>query len=103
MLRGLCNPNRWRKLSTLEFDRDRKSMSVICAPAQREATPSASHQGVQTRRSARAGSVTNNGAGANVLLVKGAAECLLARSTRVRSSTLGDADSAHHALASRVP
>lgn len=81
MMMNTFLPIRWRKLSTLEFDRDRKSMSVICAPL-REATPSAS-QGVQTRRSARAGSATNGG-GANVLLVKGAAECLLARSSKVR-------------------
>jgi len=44
-----------RSVSLLEFDRDRKSMSVLARPEQ----------------------------GANVLLVKGAAECVLERSTKV--------------------
>ncbi|KAK9917696.1 hypothetical protein WJX75_007286 [Coccomyxa subellipsoidea] len=63
---------KWRKLATLEFDRNRKSMSVICASP--SATPASS--GVQTRRTVRA-------SGGNVLLVKGAAESLLERSTQV--------------------
>ncbi len=48
-------------------------MSVICAPP--SATPASS--GVQTRRTLRA-------SGGNVLLVKGAAESLLERSTQVQ-------------------
>ena len=55
-----------KKLATLEFDRDRKSMSVICnADAEnRPVTRSAKEHG-------------------NVLLVKGAAECVLARCNKV--------------------
>ena len=68
-----CACSRWRKLATLEFDRNRKSMSVICACP--SATPASS--GVQTRRTVRA-------SGGNVLLVKGAAESLLERSTQVQ-------------------
>lgn len=68
-----CASCRWRKLATLEFDRNRKSMSVICASP--SATPASS--GVQTRRTVRA-------SGGNVLLVKGAAESLLERSTQVQ-------------------
>lgn len=45
----------YKTVAVLEFDRDRKSMSVIVRPA---------------------------GAAANTLLVKGAAECILERSTR---------------------
>ena len=86
-----------RKLATLEFDRDRKSMGVICAPG---AAPAASREnhgkanGPVTRRAARAGTNGggggggggggNSGTGGNVLLVKGAAETLLARCDKVR-------------------
>ena len=74
LMSALCTLCRWRKLATLEFDRDRKSMSVICsAPT---ATPAVS-SGVQTRRAAP------SSASSNVLLVKGAAECLLGRSSHV--------------------
>ncbi len=62
----------------LEFDRDRKSMSVICAPP---SSSPATANGIQTRAAAKAPS-------ANVLFVKGAAECLLQRSSQVRSSPL---------------
>ncbi|KAI8469125.1 MAG: hypothetical protein J3K34DRAFT_454251 [Monoraphidium minutum] len=55
---------RFQRLALLEFDRDRKSMSVIC----RQANPS----GRVTRHS-----------GGNVLLVKGAAECVIERCDRV--------------------
>jgi magnesium-transporting ATPase (P-type) len=103
-----CAPHRWRKLATLEFDRDRKSMSVICGPppAAREATPSnsaaSSGSGVRTRRAAAAAADTNNhgshgggAGGGNVLLVKGAAECLLARSTQARAPFLFCMTQAH--------
>ena len=83
---------RMRKLATLEFDRDRKSMGVICAPGAAPAVSRESHakaNGPVTRRAARAG--TNGGggggggggAGGNLLLVKGAAETLLARCDKV--------------------
>ncbi|KAK9839523.1 hypothetical protein WJX81_007349 [Elliptochloris bilobata] len=84
---------RLRKLATLEFDRDRKSMGVICTPggvapiaaaaAGREGSIKAN--GPVTRRAARTGNSGGGGggggggAGGNVLLVKGAAETLLAR------------------------
>ncbi len=80
-------------MATLEFDRDRKSMGVICAPAAAadgaangaaSAPPPAAAR--VTRRAAReassgaSGNSGGNGAGGgNVLLVKGAAETLLAR------------------------
>ena len=85
---ALCTFCRWRKLATLEFDRDRKSMSVICSAPM--AAPAAS-SGVQTRRT------TPSSAGSNVLLVKGAAECLLGRSSHV---SLPLASPALHAPAS---
>lgn len=60
-----------QKLATLEFDRHRKSMSVICSvPAS------------ESRRTTR-GSVREQ---SNVLLVKGAAECVLARCNKVSPS-----------------
>ena len=64
-----------KSLATLEFDRDRKSMSVICsAPI---AAPAAS-SGIQTRSG-----TSGKPAHGHKLLVKGAAECLLGRSTHV--------------------
>jgi len=71
----LGSARRHSKLATLEFDRDRKSMSTICASAR--AAPAASLSGVQTRSGAVKSSSNN------MLLVKGAAECLLGRSSRV--------------------
>ena len=59
-----------RKLATLEFDRERKTMSVICT------APPASN-GSLGRMWARASK------GQNQLLVKGAAECMLQRCTQV--------------------
>ncbi|KAL6769224.1 hypothetical protein ACKKBG_A17970 [Auxenochlorella protothecoides x Auxenochlorella symbiontica] len=84
---------RFRTLATLEFDRDRKSMSVVCAPTSPDAWPPAGARadgGVRrsSRLSRRGGGDGGGGAadsGAprppNVLLVKGAAECVLARCT----------------------
>ena len=55
-VKGVC---RVEKHATLEFDRDRKSMSAICS-----------------RKGGKRGG--------NVLFVKGAAECVLSRCTQVR-------------------
>ncbi|KIZ04315.1 calcium-transporting ATPase, endoplasmic reticulum-type [Monoraphidium neglectum] len=56
---------RLQRLALLEFDRDRKSMSVIC------------------RQEAPPGRIVTRHSGGNVLLVKGAAECILERCDRV--------------------
>lgn len=64
------------KLATLEFDRDRKSMSVIAATT--GAVPAASGVTTRSQRSA-----TGPGRQQNVLLVKGAAECVLSRCSKV--------------------
>ena len=63
-----------RKLATLEFDRERKTMSVICT------APPAASNGSLGRMWARSGK------GHNQLLVKGAAECVLQRCTQVCGS-----------------
>ena len=62
--------HRLQKLATLEFDRERKTMSVICCPE--------TNGKVATR--------SRRGKG-NQLLVKGAAECVLQRCTQVCSHT----------------
>eukprot|EP00887_Chlorella_sp_A99_P001879 scaffold19.g1879.t1 len=76
---------RFRRLATLEFDRDRKSMSVVVAPAGGGAPPPAAGA-TPSRRSSRLASIIGGGgggpAGSNSLLVKGAAECVLARCSR---------------------
>ena len=65
-------------MATLEFDRNRKSMSVIaCAPQPTSSTAS----GVTTRSSAR-----NNSGSSNVLFVKGAAEYMLNRCSKVQAA-----------------
>ena len=120
---------RYQKLATLEFDRDRKSMSVLCAPAgtttaaaavppsssssPAAAAAAAAATGPTTRRSTRRWSfsaskkgptlhggssstinttttattttttTTTTTGGSNVLLVKGAAECVLQRCSKV--------------------
>lgn len=66
---------RWEKVATLEFDRHRKSMSVIACAAQ----PSSSVASGVTTRSASRQSTQNN----NVLFVKGAAEYMLSRCSKV--------------------
>ena len=76
------------KRALLEFDRHRKSMSVICGPAEGAAlaesgsNSNSTANGPVTRRSARAAS--QGPEGSNALLVKGAAECVLARCSKVR-------------------
>jgi P-type Ca2+ transporter type 2C len=119
---GACSvyASKYQKLATLEFDRDRKSMSVLCAPAgsitkapaaaATEAAPTSS--GPTTRRSTRRWSFSpskkgpvvqgdaddasasaaaaapsaSTATGSNVLFVKGAAECVLQRCTKVMLS-----------------
>ncbi|KAL4420219.1 hypothetical protein ABPG77_011043 [Micractinium sp. CCAP 211/92] len=91
---GACahHASKYHKLATLEFDRDRKSMSVICAPASTPAGAPAA-PGATPRRSSRLASLLGSrsgsveGTGGNVLMVKGAAECVLSRCSRVM---LGD-------------
>ncbi|EFN55787.1 hypothetical protein CHLNCDRAFT_145247 [Chlorella variabilis] len=82
---GACafHASKYEKLATLEFDRDRKSMSVICSPS--PAGPGAGAAGATPRRSGRLTSLLGGGAagGGNVLFVKGAAECVLQRCTKV--------------------
>jgi P-type Ca2+ transporter type 2C len=128
---GACKAyaSRYRRLATLEFDRDRKSMSVLCAPldggiaaaiSSYESTASGASSGAavgqqssdapttrritrsrfslgQGKTSAAAAAATGVGeaqvqvaaggpagsSGSNVLLVKGAAECVLQRSSHV--------------------
>jgi P-type Ca2+ transporter type 2C len=72
-----ANVNSWRKLhprlATLEFNRDRKSMSVLCAfPKGDYPTGSGLHDGVKSRKAG------------NRLLVKGAPNLLIERCTHVK-------------------
>jgi Ca2+-transporting ATPase len=110
---GACSmyAAKYQKLATLEFDRDRKSMSVLCAPAgsiskTADADAGTGSAGPTTRRSTRRWSLSPSkkrsvvqndvdddvdasacaAAGANILLVKGAAECVLQRCTKVMLS-----------------
>lgn len=101
---GACSvyKGKYTKLATLEFDRDRKSMSVLCAPAgtspvghsTNNVNGSEQSNNGGARRSARLWSLSpskkapeNDVAagvqGSNVLFVKGAAECVLQRCSRV--------------------
>lgn len=64
-------------MATLEFDRNRKSMSVIACASQ---PSSSTASGVTTRSSAKNGSSNSN-----VLFVKGAAEYMLNRCSKVCS------------------
>ena len=85
---GACGAyaKRYSKLATLEFDRDRKSMSVIVSPA--AAAGSAAHLSTPVRRSSRLASFIGggggggSGGGSNALLVKGAAEFVLQRCSK---------------------
>ncbi|KAG0323986.1 hypothetical protein BGZ99_002294 [Dissophora globulifera] len=73
-----CNQyysERSRKLATLDFSRDRKSMSVLVARSSND------------RRSTRSGTTGNQGA---ALLVKGAPESVIERCTSIRLSATGE-------------
>eukprot|EP00899_Mesostigma_viride_P012271 jgi/Mesvir1/21044/Mv08091-RA.1 len=77
------------RLALLEFDRDRKSMSVLCTPCGGAPTPSAATTATMvTRRRASIGSKD----GGNVLYVKGASEAVLERCKRMRLSSGADVD-----------
>lgn len=97
---GACaaHASKFSKLATLEFDRDRKSMSVICAPGGSSGANGAANgdlPGATPRRSGRlatllgtmGGGNGDSSGGSNVLFVKGAAECVLQRCSKVM---LGD-------------
>ncbi len=82
---------RYNKLATLEFDRDRKSMSVICSLAGDNNTSSKGGAPHTPRRSNRLASImapalssnSNGNSAGNGLLVKGAAECVLQRCSQI--------------------
>jgi Ca2+-transporting ATPase len=65
------------KIATLEFSRDRKSMSVLCGSA---ATAAPASSGRTTRSKAKSAA----GSGANMLYVKGAPEGIVDRCSTVR-------------------
>lgn len=67
-------------MATLEFDRNRKSMSVIACALQ---PSSSTASGVTTRSSTKSNTGSNN-----VLFVKGAAEYMLNRCNKVQASAL---------------
>ena len=68
----------WTKVETLEFSRDRKSMSVLCAaPGAAGAAGAGKSPAKRTTRSSVKASVTESSG--NTLFVKGAAEMVLAR------------------------
>jgi Ca2+-transporting ATPase len=73
------------KLATLEFDRGRKSMSVIVkAEAAGDATPAKRSTRTPTRAVRSVIKRLSGGSGGNKLLVKGAPECVLERCTQVQ-------------------
>lgn len=70
---------RWEKRVTLEFSRDRKSMSVYCVPRQTDDGPKLQRTSSRTDR-----------ASAGKLFVKGAPESVLERCTHVRLNATAD-------------
>eukprot|EP00889_Picochlorum_renovo_P002161 jgi/Picre1/29191/NNA_004584.t1 len=67
----------FKKVATLEFDRDRKSMSVLCKPLSEGEEEQNGQDSV--RRSPRKASRKAGTSADNMLFVKGAAECILER------------------------
>ena len=100
------------RLATLEFDRERKSMSVLCkvggqgkgdskkpgAANGNGASSSSSSSPLLPRQAAEAlaslaGANSNSNNGNNILLVKGAAECVLARCSHAVAEDLSSSSS----------
>ncbi|KAI8104565.1 hypothetical protein M9434_003120 [Picochlorum sp. BPE23] len=76
---GACTEyaSAFKKVATLEFDRDRKSMSVLCKPLSEGEAEQNDQDSV--RRSPRKASRKAGTSADNMLFVKGAAECILER------------------------
>eukprot|EP00499_Haloplacidia_sp_CaronLabIsolate_P004958 CAMPEP_0196769226 /NCGR_PEP_ID=MMETSP1104-20130614/410_1 /TAXON_ID=33652 /ORGANISM="Cafeteria sp., Strain Caron Lab Isolate" /LENGTH=1058 /DNA_ID=CAMNT_0042139311 /DNA_START=186 /DNA_END=3362 /DNA_ORIENTATION=- len=70
----------YAKVATLEFSRDRKSMSVICAPSDARSSSSRRSGAYNLRRRSSVGGAAATG---NVLFCKGAPESVMERCTHV--------------------
>ena len=78
--------SQYTKLATLEFDRDRKSMSVLCSTTGGTAANNGAQEGPRTRRRTRSNADSVELEESRVLFVKGAAECVLERCASVMLS-----------------